>query len=101
DVDGDAVEGDPAAHPHADGGNLVLAPVMGDPDADPSCAPLALQVEAGEGADDPFLQIMDIAPDVLAAVLEVQHRISHPLAGPVIGVLPTPAGGVDRETARL
>ena len=57
DVDGDAVEADPAAQLHADGGDLVLAGAVrlggcraADPDADPAGAPLARHVELGERA---------------------------------------------------
>src|SRR6185436_386891 len=57
DVDRDAVERHPAPHPHADGGDLVLAAVMRDPDADAALAPLALDIEARQSADDPFLQV--------------------------------------------
>src|SRR6185312_3231696 len=60
-VDGDAVEGHPLPDAHPDGGDLVLPPAAPvDPDADPARAPLAADIEAGEGADDPFLEIADI-----------------------------------------
>ena len=55
-IDRDAVEGDPAADPHADGGNFVLAPTASvNPDADPAFTPLTLDVETGQRLDHPFL----------------------------------------------
>ena len=69
------------AHPDAEGGDLVLAAAAaGDPDADPAVAPLAPDVEAGEGADDPFLEVVDEAAQVRSAPLQVEHDIGHPLA---------------------
>src|SRR5580704_19740098 len=40
-IERDAVIGDPAAHPDADGGDLVFMPTAIDPDADATLAPLA------------------------------------------------------------
>src|SRR6185312_16462820 len=61
-VDGDAVVGDPTADPDADGRDLVLpAATPCHPDADAAVAPLGPDIEAGEGADDPFLEVVDEA----------------------------------------
>src|SRR5262245_65667954 len=101
-IDGDAVEGDPAPYPDADGGDLVLPPTAAvHPDADSSCLPLAPDVEPGKGADHPFLEIVDIAPQVGPAWPQVEHGIGHALARPVIGVLSAPPGPIDREASRL
>ena len=60
DVDGDAVQRDPALHADADRGDLVLVAVAlvgpPHPDADAVVAPLAVDVEGRERADDPFLE---------------------------------------------
>src|SRR5260221_14511592 len=97
-VERHAVIAHPPAHAHADGGDLVLAAAAaGDPDADPPGAPLAHDAEAGEGADQPLLEIADIAAQVGPAALEVEHDIADPLARPVIGVLAAAAGGEHRK----
>src|SRR5437868_6727094 len=57
DSDRDAVERDPVADADADGGDLVLAPRPGHPDADPARPALGGHVEAGEAADRPVLEI--------------------------------------------
>ena len=102
DVDRDAVERDPVADADADGRNLVFpAALARHPDADPALAPLAAHVEAGEGADDPVLEVGHVAPHVLPALAQVEHGVGHPLAGPVIGVLPAAAGGMDGQAQRL
>ena len=57
-------------------------------------------LNAGERADDPFLERGDEAAHVRAAALEVEHDIGHPLAGAVIGELAAAPGRMDRK-ARL
>src|SRR4029077_724482 len=75
DIDGDAVEGDPALQPDTDRGDLVL--VTGalvrppDPDSDPVLTPLAPDVEGCEGPDDPFLEARDKGADVGTPALQV------------------------------
>ena len=104
DVERDAVEGHPAPHADADGGDLVLAadallrPLH--PDADGVLAPAGGDVEGGERADDPFLQRVDVEPDVRLAAVEIEHQVGDPLAGAVIGVLAAAPGPVDREAIR-
>ena len=93
----------PAADADADGGDLGLgAGRVGDPDADTAVAAFAVDAEAGEGADQPFLQAVDVAADVArrdGAVRagEVQHDVGHALAWAVIGPLSASAGGVGGE----
>src|SRR5690242_21592153 len=95
DIESDAVEAHPMAHAHADGGDLALAAAeLGDPDADPAGPPLAVDVEERQRADEPFLEPLDIAPEVGAAALQVEHDVADALARPVIGVLPAPAGAI-------
>ena len=105
DIDRQAVEGHPVPHAHADGGNLVLAQrqsqiVPRHPDADPALAALAGHVEAGEGADHPFLQRVNIAAQIGVAPPQIEHGIDDALARPVIGVLAAATGLIDRETVR-
>src|SRR6185312_1267999 len=98
DIEGDAMEGHPTAHAHADSRDLALAAVrLGDPDADPSGSTLTLDVEEREGADEPFLEPLDIAPEVGAAALQVQHDVADALPGSMIGILPAPARAVHWE----
>src|SRR6185295_17614154 len=62
-VQADAVEADPFAQLHADGGDLVLSGEPGGfalhPDADAAWADLAVDIEAGEGGDHPGLEGRD------------------------------------------
>src|SRR5471030_1525969 len=74
DVDAHAVKSHPAPHAHADGCYLVLPAVAHHPDADPAFAPLALDVELRQGADEPLLEVMDKGAHVGLALLQVQHH---------------------------
>ena len=101
-VEGDAVVGDPMPHAHPDGGDLVLAPVrLRHPDADPARAPLASDTQAGEGADHPFLEGLDVAAQVAAAAGEIEHDIGDALARAVIGELAAAPAAMDRKAALL
>src|SRR6476620_3935048 len=101
DVDGDAVERHPAPQPHADGGDLVfkawslVAPIY--PDADAILAPFALHVESRQRPNNPFLKASHISPHVGPPPPQVEHYVGHPLAGAVIGELPTAPGGKHRK----
>ena len=92
----DAVQRHPALHADADRRDLVLVAgaLVGPPhpDADAIVAPLAVDAERRERADDPFLQRHDEAPHVGTAPLEIEHHIGDALAGPVIGELAAAAG---------
>ena len=110
DVDRDAVEGHPVSYADADGGDLVFArAAVGqrrfvrphDPDADAAFPPFGLDVEAAQRADRPFLEVGNVTPYVLAARPKVEHHISHPLAGAVIGVLAAAARDMDRKAGGL
>src|SRR5579863_8247686 len=93
----------PAADADADGGDLGLgAGRVGDPDADTAFAAFALDAEAGEGADQPFREAVDVAADVArrdraVRAGEIQHDVGHALAGAVIGPLSASSGGVRGE----
>ena len=50
-----------------------------------------------ERVDHPAFERVDEAADVLATPFEVEHHITDPLAGAVIGVPAAAAGFVDRE----
>src|SRR5690348_9143671 len=102
DIDRNAMERDPAPQPYADRGDLVLVlwPLVRppDPDADAVLAPLAADVEGGQGPDDPFLQRRDIGPDIGAPTLQIEHHVSHALAGAVIGDLAAAPGHEQGKT---
>ena len=77
---------------------------IGDPDADASLPPFAAHAEAGEGADQPFLEPVHVAAHIArrhraVRAGEVQHDIGHALAGAVVGPLPAAAGGEGGEAA--
>ena len=79
---------------------------VGDPDADAAFAPLALDVEAVEGADQPLLQAIDVAADVLrrdASVrrAQVEHDVGGALARAMIGPLPATAGVEGGKAGRV
>ena len=78
------MQADPALHPDADGGDLVLAAgaLVGaaHPHADPVLPALAGDVEGGERADQPFLEVGHEAAHVAAAPPEVEHHIGDALA---------------------
>ena len=75
------------------------SPLLGPPhpDADAILAALAAHAEGRKGADDPFLQRHHEAAYVRSPALEVEHHIGDPLAGAVIGELPTAAGAMHGE----
>ena len=87
DVEADAVQAHPAAHAHPDARDLGAA----DEDADRAGAPLALDAEAAERRDQPILERGDEGPHVASAPRQVEHHISHALAGAVIGEAPAAA----------
>ena len=69
DIDGDAVEGDPVPDAYADRRDLVLAAAAAvDPDTDPSLASFAFDIEGGERANHPFLQVVHEATHIRAAL---------------------------------
>jgi hypothetical protein len=101
DIEGDAVEGYPAAQAHADGGDLVLAAGAAiDPDTDPPVAGAGLNTELGSRTDQPALQRLDEGAHIAAAPRQVQHDIGHALARPVIGVFAAAARLIDGKAVR-
>ena len=104
DIEGDAVKRDPAPQPYTDGRDLVLDPrsAIGarNPHADTVLAAFSPDVEIGEGGDDPALKRADKRAHVLAAPLEVQHRIGDALAWPMIGELTAATSPMDRKPVR-
>src|SRR3954451_20529500 len=102
DIDGDAMERDPAPQAHPDRGDLVLmaGPLVraANPEANAILAPFAADVEGIERADDPFFQPCHIGAYVRPAPLQVEHHVGHPLARAVIGELAAASGGEQRES---
>jgi len=60
-------------------------------------AALAFDVEASQRPDKPFLQSCDEGADIVRATVEIDHHVSHALAGTVIGELAAASGFVDRK----
>ena len=91
DVQRYAVEADPAPEPDADGGYFVFlsgetamtAPV--DPDPDATVPAFTVYAKARQGNDHPFLQVPNELAYVAPALVQVQHDVSDPLAGAMIG----------------
>src|SRR3546814_5636057 len=54
-----------------------------------------------EGADDPVLEVVHVAPDVRPAPIQVEHHVGHALAGAVIGELAAAPAAVDGEAVGL
>ena len=103
DVDGHAVEGNPAADANAERGDLVFGGGAverrrlvgpGDPDADAVLAGLADDAELGERIDQPALESADEGAHVGATAPEVEHDIGDALPGPVIGELAAAPGAM-------
>src|SRR5690606_6500942 len=110
DIDGNAVEAHPAPEPDADGGDLVLRrravchgrPIRPDnPAAAPVFAPFAAYIESGQCGDEPILERGDEGPHILASPFPVQHDVSDPLAGTMIGIFTAPSGGEHGEAVRI
>ena len=110
DIDCDAVKAHPATKPYADGGDLVFrrrsvrlagSIPTDDPYSDPVFAPFALDVESGEGADDPFLKCGDKGAHVLSPAAEIEHHIGNPLAGSMVGIFAAASRVEDRKPIGL
>ena len=101
DVQREAVEADPAAHPDADGTDLCLAAVTEvDPDADVARAEPGLDADRRQRGDQPGFQPLDEDTDIGSAASEVEHHVANPLPRPVIGDAAAAAGPVDGEARR-
>src|SRR5262245_32492616 len=96
DVESDAVEADPFAQPHADGGDLVFArPARAfalHPNAHAAVAHFALHVEARQRADEPAFEISDELGHVALTLAQIDHHVGHALARAVIGELAAAPG---------
>src|SRR5690606_16554146 len=109
-IDGDAVETYPFAESDADGSNLVFhRAAIGErwllrpryPDADASDAPFAPYIERAERSDDPLFQRRDERAHIFATALQVEHHVSHALAGPVISVFAAATRIVNGKARRV
>src|SRR5207248_3240344 len=100
-VERNAMIGDPAAHTHADGGNLVLRTIRANnPNSHAAFPPFACYAEIRERADQPLLEITHEAAHVRRAPPQVEHDVGYALSGPVIGELPATAR-LEHRKARL
>ena len=106
DVQRHAVKRRPAPHAHADGGDLVLGHLAKrrrrfvgprDPHADTGLARLADDVERLQRLDQPAFERGHIGSHIRPSALEVEHHISDPLPGPVIGELAAASGAMNRK----
>src|SRR5688572_21142534 len=96
DVEGEAVARHPARDADADGGELHVAyPGAAEAFHASGCDP-----EVRGGANQHFLEIADVAVDVLAIRLEVDDRIADQLPGTVEGDVAATPGLVDRDALR-
>ena len=107
-VQRDAVPTHPSGDADADGADLGLhaGRRIGHPDADAAVPALALDVEAVEGADQPFLQPVNVASDVLGGDAamgtgQVEHDVGCALARAVICPLAAAASLEGRETGGI
>lgn len=71
-----------------------------DPDSDRcSVEPrVGVDAEIREGTNKNFLQVTDVSTHVPPIRLEVEDRVAHELAGPVIGHLPAAVGVADHDS---
>jgi len=101
DVQANPMKCHPFTDAHADGGDLVLG--LGaflrpsHPDADAVRAHFAGHVEGGQRGGEPAFEVGHEGAHIGLAAFQVQHHISHALAGPMIGVLPAASGLEDRK----
>lgn len=107
DIQRDAVKGDPAPEPHPDRRDLRLrrratrpqrAFRSDHPDADAAGPPLALHAEFADGADHPFLKIMDIGANVPPTSADIEHGVGDALTRSMIGELAAATGPVHRKS---
>jgi hypothetical protein len=71
-----------------------------DPDTDPARTAFSADPEMGEGRDQPFLEITNIAAQICSpAPLQIEHHVSDPLARSMVGELAARGRSGKRETA--
>ena len=68
----DTVIGDPLTNAYANRSDLQFAPRrLHDPYADTSVAPLAINTKTREDPDDPLLELVHVAADILPAPAQI------------------------------
>ena len=101
DIEGDAVERNPAAHADADRGDLVFGRGAvdprrlvrpRDPDADAGLARFADHRPCLKRVDQPALERADEGAQIGATALEIEHNVSDALSRPMIGELSAAPG---------
>src|SRR5260370_10240479 len=94
--------GHPLPYPHPDRGDLCLASVRSrNPDPGTAVATLALHIEAPEGPDYPFFELVNIAAHILSAPAQIEHDVADALSRAVIGIAATAAGAMHRQALRI
>ena len=94
DVQAHAMQADPAAHPHADRGDLRAV----DKNADLAGVTLAFDAEPRQRGDQPVFERGDERPHVAAACRQVEHDVGHALAWAVIGEAAAASGLEHRKS---
>ena len=102
DIQGDPMETDPFSQTDTDRGDFVFAQGATrfgaiHPDSNAPDAAFPPDIKGVQGIGYPGFQRRDESSDVPSAPIEVQHHITNPLSGSVIGILPTPRTAINRE----
>jgi len=92
DVDGEAMHRDPFADADADGCKFAVF----HPNAGESVSPVGIDAELAAGVDQCVLDFPEMGVEVFPAPSEIENRVSHQLARPVIGRLAATIDLTDR-----
>src|SRR5690606_5548719 len=90
---GEAVAGDAPPTADADGGDLGIA----HPHARQACEHRGPHAEVGAGGDQAGLQPLHVGAHAQAPFPEVQDRVAHDLARPVVGYVAAAVDVVDLD----
>ena len=109
-VDRDAVKADPLAQTNANGCDLVFACGAGwpqwlfralHPNADAAFASFPGHIKAGQRGNDPVFELGNKTAYIAPTCGDIEHHVSDPLTGPVIGILPAPCRDMDWKAVWL
>ena len=101
DINGESVKRDPALYAHTERADFRFIGSIADPNPDTSIGAMRTKPKVFERVDHPAFESMDEAADILSASFEVQHHVTDPLAGAVIGVAASATGFVDWKMLRI